>query len=112
MRYSSPVLPEWEVLYILVSRARNGPTDWPSCDYTFARLSALYRHAEDVLLCSSLLSGNGCLAKPARSLLEVYISYAFLFSNYHLLSAHWLIHMGPNSLCKAQLILVSIRHVG
>ncbi|KAL2830135.1 hypothetical protein BJY01DRAFT_120863 [Aspergillus pseudoustus] len=38
----------------------------PSCDYTFAKLSALYQHAEDVLLCSSLLSGDGCLAKLAR----------------------------------------------
>ena len=38
----------------------------PNCDYTSAKLSALYQHAEDVSLCSSLLSGNGCLAKLAH----------------------------------------------
>jgi hypothetical protein len=38
----------------------------PNCDYTSAKLSALYQHAEDILLCSPLLSGNGCLAKLAR----------------------------------------------
>jgi hypothetical protein len=42
------------------------PFKCPSCDYKFAKLSALYQHAEDVLPCSSLLSGNGCLAKLAR----------------------------------------------
>ncbi|KAJ0418426.1 hypothetical protein BJY00DRAFT_302818 [Aspergillus carlsbadensis] len=29
----------------------------PSCDYEFVELSALYQHAEDVQLCSSLLTG-------------------------------------------------------
>ncbi|KAL3459552.1 hypothetical protein BJX64DRAFT_264544 [Aspergillus heterothallicus] len=38
----------------------------PNCNYTSAKLSALYQHAEDVLSCSPLLSENGCLAKLAR----------------------------------------------
>jgi hypothetical protein len=42
------------------------PFKCPSCDYKFAKLSALYQHAEDDLPCSSLLSWNGCLAKLAR----------------------------------------------
>ncbi|PYH50116.1 uncharacterized protein BO96DRAFT_505092 [Aspergillus niger CBS 101883] len=44
----------------------------PSCDKEFSKLSALYQHAEDVPMCSSLVSGHGCLAKlekfMARSL--------------------------------------------
>lgn len=37
-----------------------------NCGREFFKLSALYQHAEDVILCSPALKGNGCLAKLER----------------------------------------------
>lgn len=49
---------------------RRGYGGWiyacPSCDKQFAKLSALYQHAEDVTDCSGPLFGPGCLAKLKR----------------------------------------------